>query len=156
MRSRWKVLLVALLIGGSAYASFYFAATASHRRLACQPEPELAWLKQEFKLNDADFKRVSDLHNGYLPKCEEMCRRVASKNAELKIILAKSDRVNGDIEKTVHEIADLKAQCQTQMLQHFFDVSRAMPPEQGRRYLEWVQAKTVLCGQDDDMMSHMQ
>jgi uncharacterized protein YdcH (DUF465 family) len=156
MRSRWKVLLAGLLIGIAAYASFYFAATVSHRRMACQPEPELAWLKQEFKLSDAEFKRVADLHNGYLPKCEAMCSRVASKNAELKTILAKSDRVNGDIEKTVHEIADLKAQCQTQMLQHFYDVSRAMPPEQGKRYLDWVQSKTVLCGQGDDMMSHMQ
>ncbi|MGZ4971796.1 MAG: periplasmic heavy metal sensor [Limisphaerales bacterium] len=155
-RSRWKVLLAGLLIGIAAYASFYLAATANHRRMACQPEPELAWLKAEFKLSDAEFTRVSELHNGYLPRCEEMCKRVATKNAELKTILAKSDAVNPDIQKKVHEIADLKAQCQAQMLQHFYDVSRAMPPEQGKRYLQWVQSRTVLCGQGDDMMAHMQ
>jgi hypothetical protein len=29
------------------------------------------------------------------------------------------------------------------MLQHFYDVSRTMPPEQGKRYLAWVQQQTV-------------
>jgi hypothetical protein len=33
------------------------------------------------------------------------------------------------------------------MLKHFQEVSRAMPPEQGRRYLAWVQEQTVLRGQ---------
>ena len=156
IRVRWKVLFTALLIGIAAYASFYFAATAQHRRLEHQQEPELSWLKQRYNLSDAEFKRVSELHNGYLPKCEKMCRRIASKTAELKTILAKSDGMNGDIQKKVHEIADLKAQCQTQMLQHFFEVSRAMPPEQGHRYLQWVQSRTVLCGPGDEMMAHMQ
>jgi hypothetical protein len=30
------------------------------------------------------------------------------------------------------------------MLKHFFEVSRTMPAEQGRRYLAWVQAQTCL------------
>ena len=30
------------------------------------------------------------------------------------------------------------------MLKHFFEVSRTMPPEQGRRYLTWVQEQTCL------------
>jgi hypothetical protein len=30
------------------------------------------------------------------------------------------------------------------MLKHFLDVSRAMPPEQGRRYLSWILDQTLL------------
>ncbi len=33
------------------------------------------------------------------------------------------------------------------MMQHFYEVSRAMPPEQGKRYLAWVQSETLLPGQ---------
>ena len=41
------------------------------------------------------------------------------------------------------EVAELRAQCQAQMLQHFIDVSRTMPPEQGRRYLAEMQRLTL-------------
>jgi hypothetical protein len=27
------------------------------------------------------------------------------------------------------------------MLRHFYEVSRTMPPEEGRRYLQWVQER---------------
>jgi hypothetical protein len=33
------------------------------------------------------------------------------------------------------------------MLKHFFEVSRTMPPEQGKRYLAWVRENTCLRGE---------
>jgi hypothetical protein len=41
------------------------------------------------------------------------------------------------------ELALLRSQCQAQMLQHFIEVSQAMPPEQGRRYLAEMERLTV-------------
>jgi hypothetical protein len=155
-RSRWFILLLGLALGVVAYACLYFGATAQHRHMMRQPDAELVWLKNEFSLSDADCHRIVTVHNGYLPRCEEMCRRIATKNAELKTILAKSDNVTGDIQKKISEIADLKAQCQTQMLQHFFDVSRAMPPAQGQRYLQWIENKTLLHCDANDTMAEMQ
>jgi hypothetical protein len=38
----------------------------------------------------------------------------------------------------------MRADCQAEMLKHFFEVSRAMPADQGKRYLAWVQAQTCL------------
>jgi hypothetical protein len=35
------------------------------------------------------------------------------------------------------------------MLEHFYAVSRAMPAEEGRRYLEWIQAQTLGSGGDN-------
>jgi hypothetical protein len=37
------------------------------------------------------------------------------------------------------------------MLQHFYEVSRTMPPEQGRRYLAWVQERTILADSHEEM-----
>ena len=48
--------------------------------------------------------------------------------------------------KEVAGNSQLQAECQASMLRHFYQVSQAMPPEQGRRYLAWVQEKTILAG----------
>ena len=48
------------------------------------------------------------------------------------------------IESLLNESAQLRAECQAKMLQHFYEVSRAMPPAQGKRYLAWVHQQTIL------------
>ena len=40
------------------------------------------------------------------------------------------------------------------MLEHFYAVSRAMPPEEGRRYLDWIQRQTVQGGQTSAATDH--
>jgi len=47
----------------------------------------------------------------------------------------------------------MRADCQAEMLKHFFEVSRTMPAEQGKRYLAWVQAQTCL---HEQTMNHSQ
>ena len=104
----------------------------------------MAWLKEEFHLSDAEFARVCQMHDGYLAGCAERCRSIDEKNAHLRHLLAATNTITPDIERTLGEAAQLRAECQKQMLQHFYDVSRTMPPEQGKRYLAWVQERTVL------------
>jgi hypothetical protein len=84
----------------------------------------------------------------------EMCRRIGEKNAEIKDLLAGSATVTPVIEEKLGEAAQLRAQCQKQMLDHFFTVSQAMPPEQGRRYLAWVQERTFLTSEGMGHSAH--
>ena len=58
-----------------------------------------------------------------------------------------------EIEKLLADRAGMRANCQADMLKHFFEVSRAMPPEQGKRYLAWVQTQTCL---HEQAMNHAQ
>ncbi len=138
------ILIAGLVVAAAAYCAVYFKSTARHREILESQKPELAWLKDEFHLSDADFKRITELHEAYMPHCVEMCRRIDSKNAELKELLSKTNALSPDIEAKLNEAAQLRAECQRSMLKHFFEVSRTMPPDQGRRYLEWVQEKTFL------------
>ena len=138
------VLLLALILGLTAFCPIHLAVTAPHRALLHGKEPELAWLRKEFHLSDAEFARISQLHAAYLPECAERCRRINAKNAELKELLAQSPKLNPAIEKTLAETAQLRLECQKSMLKHFIEVSQTMPPEQGQRYLAWVQEKTLL------------
>lgn len=106
--------------------------------------PELAWLKREFGLGDAEFDRIAALHAAYLPKCMERCRQIDRLNGEVARSLSAATEVTPEIERLLEARARIRADCHAEMLAHFFEVGRAMPPEQGRRYLEWVWENTGL------------
>ena len=138
------ILLVGLVGATVAFCCVYLACTAHARTLQRSGQPELAWLKAEFKLSDAEFKRVSDLHSAYLPQCRQKCREIDAQNARLERLLADATTVTPEIERTIAEASRLRSECQTMMLRHFFQVSQTMAPEQGRRYLAWVKEKAFL------------
>jgi len=138
------VLVFGLIAAAAAFGCIYFVLTSSARTMQRNEKPELAWLKDEFKLSDAEFKRVSDLHTAYLPQCQEMCRNIDVQNVEVQKLIAGATNVTPEIESALAEASRLRAECQTMMLRHFIQVSQTMPPEQGRRYLAWVKEKAFL------------
>lgn len=143
MKRPWLIILGGLILAGVAYACVYLNATAVQRAVAKSPRPELAWLQQEFKLTDTQLARVMELHNAYAPKCDEMCRAIDAKNAQLQKLLTATNVVTPEIKQAIAEAAEIRAECETAMLDHFYKVAQTMPPEQGRRYLEWVQQDTL-------------
>ena len=138
------ILIAGLALATTGYVGVYYAGRAAHSSMEHSASPELAWLKEEFHLSDDDFARLSRMHDQYLNGCAERCAQIDKKNQELTRLLRDADRVTPEIEQLLRESAQLRADCQKQMLQHFFEVSRAMPPEQGKRYLAWVQSRTIL------------
>ena len=133
-------------MAGVAYACVYVHATSFQRSIERNARPELTWLQHKFQLTDAQFARVMELHNAYAPKCKEMCRLVDAKNSHLQKLLAATNVVTPEIKQGIAEAAEVRAECQTAMLDHFYKVVQTMPPEQGRRYLEWVQQETLKPG----------
>ena len=47
----------------------------------------LLWLKSEFKLSDADYTRISNLHDACLPGCMERCKEIARVRVALDAIM---------------------------------------------------------------------
>jgi Heavy-metal resistance len=138
------ILVIGLVIAAAAYGCMYFGCTSFVRVLQHSDRPELAWLKDEFKLDDTEFKRVSELHAAYLPQCREMCRKIDAQNDQLQKLLVGVTNATSEIDKALAETAKLRSDCQGMMLRHFFQVSQTMPPDQGRRYLAWVKEKAFL------------
>lgn len=138
------VLALGLVAAVASYWCFYRWGTASSRSLMQSSQPELAWLKQEFHLDDREFARLAELHAGYLPQCRERCRRIEEVNRSLAQTLASATDVTPEIERLLAERSQLRAACQAGMLKHFYAVSRTMPAEQGKRYLTWVMDSTCL------------
>jgi hypothetical protein len=137
------LLLGALALGAAIFAGSYFAAQRASIMCCANPTDDLSWLRSEFHLSDAEIAHIRQLHEGYLPKCAELCAQIAARKQELASVLGDSTNLTAEARTELDEIAALRAQCQAQMLQHFAAVSQAMPPEQGRRYLAEMQRLTL-------------
>lgn len=147
MKNGTLILLLGLVVSTAAFSGFYYFGTAPCRELMRQPQPELAWLKKEFHLSDAEFARISQMHAAYLPQCQQRCLRIAEQNSKLHKLLAASTNMTPEIQQVLALRAQTRGECETEMMKHFLEVSRTMPPEQGRRYLAWVEQHIFLNGQ---------
>jgi Spy/CpxP family protein refolding chaperone len=144
MKRAALILFVGLVAAIAGYCTLYYCGTRPQRQMLESPTPELAWLKKEFNLGDAEFARVAELHEGYMPRCAELCRQIAKRNSELQQLLGGTNVDAKVVEQKLKEAGDLRVQCQQNMFNHFLEVSRQMPPEQGKRYLQWVQQRTLV------------
>jgi hypothetical protein len=147
------ILVGALALGAAIFAGSYFTAQRATVMCCVKPADDLSWLRDEFHLSDAEMARIRELHEGYLPKCAAMCAKIAAKKSELESVLGTSTNITAEAQTKLNEVAELRAQCQAQMLQHFISVSQAMPPEQGRRYL--AEMKRLTLGTNDLMEQSM-
>jgi len=144
MKRGLLILVLGLLAAGAAYGCVYFVCTSPKRSLQRSGRPELAWLKDEFSLSDAEFKRICELHAAYLPQCREMCRKTDAQSVQLQLLLDSATNATPELDTALVEAARLRSECQRMMLRHFFQVSQTMPVDQGRRYLAWVKGKAFL------------
>ena len=152
MKRPWLFILGGLAIGLLAYGGAYFCGSASSRGMMESQTPELAWLQKEFHFSDAELARITKLHESYMAACAERCKRIDAVNSDLRTLLAATNTVTPAIEKALEESARLQAECRKEMLRHFYEVSRTMPPDQGRRYLAWVTGCTL--GPAHESMTH--
>jgi hypothetical protein len=142
--SRPIVILLAVVLASVALftGAFLLASRVSSEQLSRSPD-DLRWLQEEFQLGKAEMERVRELHEGYLPVCQEFCDRIADEKRSLQLMVEQGQ--GGTVEATdrLNEIARTRARCQAAMLQHFEEVSEVMPPKQGQRYLAEMRRLTL-------------
>lgn len=143
MRRSFFIVLAVLAVNVALFALAYHVAGFVCARQMARPSDDLHWLRMEFRLSEAELAWVRALHEGYLPQCREFCQRIASRKRDLQQALGADAGVSAEAERALADIAALRAQCQTHMLRHFAEVSRVMPPEQGRRYLAEMHRLTL-------------
>lgn len=141
MRKPLVIIIAGLLLAAAAYTGLFLARTAPSDAGA---PSELLWLRKEFSLTDQEFARIRELHEGYLPDCARMCARIAVANQELERLILSTNEVTPEITRRLSEIGNIRQECEARMLKHFYAVSRAMPEEQGRRYVAEMQKVTSL------------
>ncbi len=117
MKRGLLILMFGLVAAAAAYGCIYLTCTASARNMQRSDKPELAWLKEEFNLSDAEFKRVSELHAAYLPQCAAMCKQIDAQNLRLQGLLAATNQITPEIETAIAEVpgcaASASVKCST-------------------------------------------
>ena len=144
MKRAGYIIVIGLIAALAGYACAYLAGMKSQHYIEKSNQPALAWLQEEYHLNNAQFVRVCQLQAAYHPKCMEMCRKIDAMNAHLQTLIAATNVITPEIKQTLAENAQLRANCEQMMLAHCYAVAQVMPPEQGKRYLAWVQQKTLM------------
>ena len=144
MKRGLLIILIGLALGVAGGFAAYFTRTAPQRAILCSDEPEMAWLKNEFRLTDTQFAAVQKMHEHYMEHCAEFCRRIAATNELIRARISTAGEVTPELQQLFAGAAELRAECQAHMLEHCFAVSREMSPEQGKRYLAWVQDQILV------------
>jgi hypothetical protein len=153
MRKPFVILLAACVLSAGLFAGAFYCArhVCAHRMV--ESTDDLDWLRLEFHLSAADLDRVRKFHEGYQPICAGNCALIAKKKQELDQALAAGTNTTATLDQLRAEVAALRAKCQSEMLAHFEEVSRAMPPEQGTRYL--VEMKRLTLGTHEQVEESM-
>src|SRR5689334_17158201 len=99
MKKGATILLLGAIVCAAGFFGLYYLCLGAHHELVRASKPELVWLKQEFKLTDSEFARITQLHEGYLPQCQERCRIIQQQNENLRRLLAQSGGVTPEIER---------------------------------------------------------
>lgn len=123
MKHRVTTLLLALAAGLVAFGAFYFGGEDAALRRAASAGDALAWLRIEFKLGDAQFAAIKQLHTDYTVECSGHCAA----------IMAARERG-----APAAEVSKLEQACVASIRVHFQRVAALMPPGEGERYLALV------------------
>jgi hypothetical protein len=143
MRKPVVILAAALVFAAAIFAGAFYCAHYVCIQRSAKSTDDLDWLRMEFRLGDAELTRIRELHDGYLPKCSDNCILIAAKKRELAKAIAAGTNTPATLDQLRAEVAALRHKCQSEMLAHFEEVSRAMPAEQGQRYLAEMRRLTL-------------
>jgi hypothetical protein len=138
------ILIIGIALAVASFLCTYIFAASTAHSITESSSPELAWLKQEYQLNNEQYSRVCEIYAAYHPKCLEMCREIDAQNSHLKMLLAATNVVTPEIQQALADQSQLRAKCEANMLNYFYQASQAMPPEEGKRYLAWMQRETLI------------
>lgn len=146
MRKGALPLILAVLGSALAYCIYFYCATQPVQAMLTQPDGQLEWLRREFKLNDAQFTKVKQLHEAYRPGCDQMCLRIAEANGEANALIASSKTMTPEIEAALKKCTALQNDCRQALLTHVYAVGAEMSPAEARRYIDMMTARIVQPG----------
>jgi Spy/CpxP family protein refolding chaperone len=136
MKKRLGILVLALVAGIAAFWSMRSCKMAARNGVLLDSMSELAWVRSDLKLTDAQFAKVAELHAAYRPNCVEMCRRIAEVRGKVEELAKASRSVTPELEAALREHAETHAECQQAMLRHLYETAATLDPDQARTYLE--------------------
>jgi hypothetical protein len=138
MKKPLVILIVAVIAGFVAFGITRKHCSASQGDTLLDELPELAWLRTELDLSDAQFAKVGELHVDYRPVCGEMCRRIDESRARLEVVSLKKRTTDAELQQAIADYERVRGECKMKMLEHLYQTAALMSEEQAGRYLKAV------------------
>jgi hypothetical protein len=136
------IMAMAFVFGVGAYLCVYGVAKSTWCRVPDSHDPS-GWMRQEFHLNDAQYAQVKKLETAYYPHCADMCDQIEQSHLALKKLILTNASMTPEVQAALEKDSAVQHQCREDMLRHFYEVSQSMPPAEGKRYLQIMQAQVV-------------
>jgi small-conductance mechanosensitive channel len=136
------ILALAALLGSGAYIVSYTAARCTFCQMP-DANDSSSWLRQEFHLSDDQYAQVKKLEADYHPHCIVMCDQLKQSHLALKNLILANGAMTPEIETALKKDGEVQREWRQDMLRHFYEVSQAMPPAEGKRYLQIMQAQVL-------------
>ena len=136
MKKGAYILAIALLAGVIAFCVMRSHKIAESRGNLLDSMSELAWVRKDLALTDAQFSKVSELHAAYRPKCMAMCRSISEAHEKMEALARKDRKLTPEFDEAIREHAAIHAECQRAMLRHLYETAGVLDASQASRYLE--------------------
>ena len=72
-----------------------------------------------------------------------MCDKIKQSRLALKNLILANGTMTPEIETALQKDSAVQQEWREDMLRHFYEVSQAMPPAEGKRYLQIMEAQTL-------------
>ena len=148
MKKGLLIILLAVAAAAGGYRTYFRCATMPVQSMLTQPGGEMEWLRREYRLTDAQFARVKQVHGEYAPSCDAMCARIAKANAHLNELIQANSTLTPEVQVAFEQCAAVQADCRRALLAHIYAVSAEMSPADGARYLEMMKSRVIEPGVD--------
>ena len=146
-----KRLLLTLVLGLAAGVGSHLAYYRYHEPAATDTlDGQLAWMKTELKLTDAQFARIKELHQASHPRLRAMAEQVAQMQTEFgefERTRRATDRVDFlEFARFVESRRTLNRECLDSTRQLVLASAEVMTPNQRQHYIRLVSAAEPLVG----------
>ena len=138
MNRTFFILLIGLVVGAGTHLAYYRFSEPNTDSL----DSQLAWMKTELKLNEAQFSRIKELHQASSPRLHALADQVAQLQTEFAAfedMRRTRDRVDFlEFARFVETRRKINRDCLDSTRQLVLATAEVMTPRQRQHYIKLI------------------
>jgi hypothetical protein len=123
MKHLWKTLAVLVVVAAAVGYGTYRLGSKPEVREAVAKRDALAWLRTDFRLNDAQFAAIRKLHESYSVICEQHCLAIQEAAMKRNALKAAATVEPALLQAAERRFEDLREICETAIAAHVREVA---------------------------------
>ena len=137
---RYRVLTLLVVLGMAAVIGAFCYRVGSERELhaAAREGDPMMWLRAEFRLDETQYARITQLHQNYGKICAEHCRLIQEAMDGRDTLAAAKPVDAAKLAAGEQRVRELESVCERSIEAHVREVAACMPAKEGERYLAMV------------------